>query len=322
MRLLGRSPDALATELMESRLTPSGTDRARALRLQITGSGWPPAGFAASTAACVGYIRTVGWPGQDRGQRGPEHQPRGTDRQLSPAHYGRARNVRWRWPVVPVLAPWVFSPDLGLVHEREACNPGPHPGSCAEPIARPPAAKPDEPGNQHRNRQSEPCDNCQNYGDLDCLRICAPPLDPEADVSPGVRLGGDVKAVASVDSSCHHPQHRQQPGPAADAQAPGDQCPRVAEGRPSLARRAGLQQGAEHFLAPSAPVPGGIREQQPTAVPLQRGHAGLVFRAGPPGFMSRPRSVTRRAASAIRAASARSAPAPGGVSPYERRTRP
>ncbi len=188
---------------------------------------------------------------------------------------------------------WVFSPDLGLVHEREACNPGPHPGSCAEPIARPPAAKPDEPGNQHRNRQSEPCDNCQNYGDLDCLRICAPPLDPEADVSPGVRLGGDVKAVASVDSSCHHPQHRQQPGPAADAQAPGDQCPRVAEGRPSLARRAGLQQGAEHFLAPSAPVPGGIREQQPTAAPLQRGHAGLVFRAGPPAFMSRPRSVRR-----------------------------
>src|SRR6266567_361134 len=79
------------------------------------------------------------------------------------------------------------------------------------------------------------------------FRICAPPPNPEVHVSPGVRLGGDVKEVASVDSSCHHPQHRQQPDPAADAQAPGDQCPRVAEGRASPAGRAGLQQGAEHL---------------------------------------------------------------------------
>ncbi len=86
--------------------------------------------------------------------------------------------------------------------------------------------------------------------------------------------------------------------------------------------RAGLQQGAEHLLAPLAPVPGGIGAQQPPAPPLQRGHAGLAFRAAPPARSPRPRSVTSRAASAIRAASARSAPAPGGVSPYERRTRP
>src|ERR1700722_7248130 len=55
---------------------------------------------------------------------------------------------------------------------------------------------------------------------------------------------------------------------------------------------------------------------------LQRVHAGLAFLAGPSAFSSRPRSVTSRAASALRAASARSASAPGGVSPYERRTRP
>src|SRR3984957_4436448 len=38
--------------------------------------------------------RTAGWrAGQDPGQPGPEHQPRGADRQLSPAHHGRATNV-------------------------------------------------------------------------------------------------------------------------------------------------------------------------------------------------------------------------------------
>jgi hypothetical protein len=295
----------------------SGTLRARALRLQMTGTGRPSASFVASTAAWIGYIRTLGWPGQDPGQHGPEHQPRGTDRQLCPAHHGRAakRALRCSQRPIGAVVQWVLSPDTGLRQESDARNPRTCPRGRAEPIAPPPAAKPDEPGNQDWNRQSQQCDNRQHYGDLDCLRICAPPLNPEVLGSRGPRLGGDVKHVASEGSSCRHPQHRQQPGPAADAQAPGDQRPRVADGRPSPASWAGLQQGVEHFLAPSAPVPGGVGEQEPAAAPLQGTHAGLAFRAGAPAFRPRPRSVTRRAASAIRVASARSAPAPGGVSP-------
>src|SRR5262249_23988990 len=100
----------------------------------------------------------------------PSHQPRGTDRQLFPAHHGRATNR--------TAGSWVFSPHTGLEHESEACNPRTVPRSCAEPIAVPPAAKPDEPGNQHRNRQSQPYDSRQNYGDPDRLRICAPPEIP------------------------------------------------------------------------------------------------------------------------------------------------
>ncbi len=179
----------------------SGTDRARFLRLHIIGPRGQSAAFRAwESAAGIGHIRTVGWPGQDPGQHRPKHQPCGTDRQLPPAHHGRAANRRG--------VPWVFSPDPGLVYEREACNPRPHPRSYTEPVARSQAAKPDEPGNQQWDRKSQRCDSCQNYGDPDRLRICAPPLDPEADVSPGVRLGGDVKVVASSDSPCHHPQHR------------------------------------------------------------------------------------------------------------------
>jgi len=98
--------------------------------------------------------------------------------------------------------------------ESDASNPR----TC--PCSRPPVAKPDEPGNQHRNRQSQQCGKCQAFGDLDCLGICAPPRNPEVHISPAVRLGGDVEEVASVDSSRQHPQHRQQPGPAADPQAP------------------------------------------------------------------------------------------------------
>src|SRR6266566_9222692 len=41
----------------------SGTLRARALRLQVAGTGRPSAGFVASTAGWIGYIRTAGWPG-------------------------------------------------------------------------------------------------------------------------------------------------------------------------------------------------------------------------------------------------------------------
>jgi guanine deaminase len=107
--------------------------------------------------------RTAGWPslpGQDPGQHGPEHQPRGADRQLSPAHHGRATNVGYN-ATSAAGARWACSPGSnGLAHESEACNPRACPRNCAEPIARPPAAKPDEPGNQHRNRQSQPYDNC------------------------------------------------------------------------------------------------------------------------------------------------------------------
>src|ERR1700733_4137732 len=71
--------------------------------------------------------------------------------------------------------------------------------SHTEPTPRPPAAEPDEPGNQGWDRESQRCGSGQDYGDLHGPRICAPPLDPEADVSPGVRLGGDVKVVASAD---------------------------------------------------------------------------------------------------------------------------
>ena len=124
----------------------SGTTRARFLRLHIIGPRRQSAAFRAwESAAGIGHIRTVGWPGQYPGHHRPEHQPRGTDSQLSPAHHGRAAN---RGEFHRRTVRWVVSPDPGLVYEREACDPRPCPRSYAEPIARPPAAKPDEPGNQ------------------------------------------------------------------------------------------------------------------------------------------------------------------------------
>ena len=81
---------------------------------------------------------------------------------------------------------WVVSPDPGLVDEREACNPCPRPRGYTQPVARPPAAEPDEPGNQGWDRESQRCGSCQDYGDLTAARICAPPLDPEAEASAQV----------------------------------------------------------------------------------------------------------------------------------------
>lgn len=45
----------------------------------------------------------------------------------------------------------------------------------AEPVGLPPAAEPDEPGYEHRKRQSQPCDTRQDRGDLDDRRTCAEP---------------------------------------------------------------------------------------------------------------------------------------------------
>jgi hypothetical protein len=64
----------------------SGTDRARFLRLHIIGPRGQSAAFRAwESAAGIGHIRTVRWPGQYPGHHGSEDQPRGTDSQLATA---------------------------------------------------------------------------------------------------------------------------------------------------------------------------------------------------------------------------------------------
>jgi hypothetical protein len=65
---------------------------------------WSEAGFAAG----IGYIPAVGRRGQYPGYRGSECQPSGKDRQLSPAHHGRATNRRHTYTRA-ARAPWVCS---------------------------------------------------------------------------------------------------------------------------------------------------------------------------------------------------------------------
>jgi hypothetical protein len=120
------------------------------LRLQVAGTRRPSAGFVASTADWIGYIRTAGWSGQDPGQHGPEHQPRGTDGQLTPAHHGRAAIGALpyhRSPRNGAGVQRVVSPGIRQRHESEASNARTCPRGRAEPIAPPPPVKPDEPGN-------------------------------------------------------------------------------------------------------------------------------------------------------------------------------
>jgi hypothetical protein len=104
---------------------PSGTDRARALRLQITGTGRPAASFAARTAARTGYLPGVGWHGQYPGHHSSEHQTRGTDSHLAPAHHGRAADRRAvLWAADRRAARWVISPDTGQSQRRSGDSRG------------------------------------------------------------------------------------------------------------------------------------------------------------------------------------------------------
>src|ERR1700730_422790 len=83
-----RPPDAAAAPQTRAQAAPpppdaipSGTDRARALWLQITGAGRPEAGFPAGTAAGIRHHPPRGWHATAPGHRGSECQERGTDGQ-------------------------------------------------------------------------------------------------------------------------------------------------------------------------------------------------------------------------------------------------
>ena len=108
-------------------------------------------------------------------------------------------------------------------------------------------------------------------------------------------------------------------GPAG-AQAAADHRGHLPGRRPAPAGTGRLQQGAEDLLAPVRAVARRVAPQQQPGAPRQQAgiefaHVVLSFLAATPAFLSAPPPVTRRAASAIRTASARKAADPPSVSP-------
>src|SRR5262249_8918681 len=141
----------------------------------------------------IGHAAGTGrsWRRQYPGHHGPKYQPRGTVWQLSPAHHGRARKRADHAVLIAIRAAplWVLPPDTGLGHESGTCDPRACPGGHAEPVAWPPAAKPGEPGDKHRERESQPCPFGNGYDVLHGHGICAQPFDPgpAGHVSPAER---------------------------------------------------------------------------------------------------------------------------------------
>src|SRR5215469_15380807 len=134
-------------ELCARRWIPPLSARLAAVLAAVEGPAWKAttARQSAWLLACdrlIGHAAGTGrsWRGQYPGHHCPEHQPGGTDGQLSPAHHGRAGNRADHAVLITIRAAplWVQPPDPGLGHERVTCDPPACPGGRAEPVAWPP----------------------------------------------------------------------------------------------------------------------------------------------------------------------------------------